>query len=240
MISNYFKIAWRNLVKNKVYSFINIAGLAAGLGVAMLIGLWIYDELSFNKSFENYDRIAIIKQNQTFNNVIGTQTSVPYLMGQELRDKFGSDFKHVLMSAGAYGHILSFGDKKIAKDGNYFEPGVADMLSLKMIKGTRSGLKEMNSIMLSESVAKDIFGDTDPIDKLMKINNKFDLKVTGVYADLPFNSAFKDLSFIAPWDLYINNERWSEKKTDPWRANMFLTFVQIADHAGTFAGAGWA
>ncbi|WP_221394010.1 ABC transporter permease [Dyadobacter sp. NIV53] len=231
MISNYFKIAWRNLVKNKVYSFINIAGLAAGLGVATLIGLWIYDELSFNKSFENYDRIAIIRQNQTFNNVIGTQASVPYLMGQELRDKFGSDFKHVLMSSEAYGHILSFGDKKISKNGSYFEPGVTDMLSLHMIKGTRSGLKEMNSIMLSESVAKDLFGNTDPIDKLMKINNKFDLKVTGVYADLPFNSAFKNLSFIAPWDLYINNENWPEKKTDPWRANMFLTFAQIADHA---------
>lgn len=231
MISNYFKIARRNLIKNKVYSFINIAGLATGLAVAMLIGLWIFDELSFNKSFENYSRFAVVKQNQTFNNEIGTQTSVPYLMGEEIRSKYGSDFKHVAMSSGTSNTILAFGDKKISKPGNYIEPGITEMLSLDMLKGTRAGLKEINSIMLSEETSKALFGDLDPIDKVVKVNNQHNLKVTGIYKDIPYNSDFKDLSFIAPWDLYINNENWSEKKTNPWRANMFVTFVQIADHA---------
>ncbi|MCF0059235.1 ABC transporter permease [Dyadobacter sp. CY356] len=231
MISNYFKIARRNLVKNKVYSFINIAGLATGLAVAMLIGLWIFDELSFNKSFENYDRLAIIKQNQTFNNEVSTQSSIPYLMGEEIRNKYGSDFKHVVMSTGSSTRILAFGDKKISKQGNFMEPGITEMLSLNMIKGTRAGLKEINSIMLSEETAKALFGDHDPIDEIIKVNNKQDLKVTGVYQNIPYNSDFKDLAFIAPWDLYINNENWSEKKTNPWRANMFITFVQIADKA---------
>lgn len=231
MISNYFKIARRNLIKNKVYSFINIAGLATGLAVAMLIGLWIFDELSFNKSFENYGRLAIIKQNQTFNNEVTTQSSVPYLMGEEIRNKYGSDFKHVVMSSGPSTRILAFGDQKISKQGNFMEPGITEMLSLEMVKGTRAGLKEINSIMLSEETAKALFGDHDPIDKVVKVNNKQDLKVTGVYKNIPYNSDFKDLAFIAPWDLYINNENWSEKKTNPWRANMFLTFVQIADQA---------
>ncbi len=231
MISNYFKIARRNLIKNKVYSFINIAGLATGLAVAMLIGLWIFDELSFNKSFENYGRLAIIKQNQTFNNEVTTQSSVPYLMGEEIRNKYGSDFKHVVMSSGPSTRILAFGDQKISKQGNFMETGITEMLSLEMVKGTRAGLKEINSIMLSEETAKALFGDHDPIDKVVKVNNKKDLKVTGVYKNIPYNSDFKDLAFIAPWDLYINNENWSEKKTNPWRANMFLTFVQIADQA---------
>lgn len=231
MISNYFKIARRNLIKNKVYSFINIAGLATGLAVAMLIGLWIFDELSFNKSFENYGRLAIIKQNQTFNNEVTTQSSVPYLMGEEIRNKYGSDFKHVVMSSGPSTRILAFGDQKISKQGNFMETGITEMLSLEMVKGTRAGLKEINSIMLSEETAKALFGDHDPIDQVVKVNNKQDLKVTGVYKNIPYNSDFKDLAFIAPWDLYINNENWSEKKTNPWRANMFLTFVQIADQA---------
>lgn len=231
MISNYFKIARRNLIKNKVYSFINIAGLATGLAVAMLIGLWIFDELSFNKSFENYGRLAIIKQNQTFNNEVTTQSSVPYLMGEEIRNKYGSDFKHVVMSSGPSTRILAFGDQKISKQGNFMETGITEMLSLEMVKGTRAGLKEINSIMLSQETAKALFGDHDPIDKVVKVNNKQDLKVTGVYKNIPYNSEFKDLAFIAPWDLYINNENWSEKKTNPWRANMFLTFVQIADQA---------
>ncbi|SEJ42996.1 ABC-type antimicrobial peptide transport system, permease component [Dyadobacter koreensis] len=231
MISNYIKIAKRNLIKNKVYSFINIAGLATGLAVAMLIGLWIFDELSFNKSFENFDRLAVIKQNQTFNNEVTTQSSVPYLMGEEIRNKYGSDFKHVIMSSWPSTRILAFGDQKISKTGNFMEPGITEMLSLNMIKGTRAGLKDINSIMLSEETAKALFGDHDPIDKVIKVNNKQDLKVTGVYKNIRYNSDFKDLAFIAPWELYINNEDWSEKKTNPWRANMFLTFVQIADQA---------
>ncbi|MBE9462268.1 ABC transporter permease [Dyadobacter subterraneus] len=231
MINNYFKIARRNLVKNKVYSFINIAGLATGLAVAMLIGLWIFDELSFNKSFQNYDRLAIIKQNQTFNNEISTQSAVPYLMAEEIRSKYGSDFKHVVMSSGSSTQILAFGDKNITKKGSYTEPGITEMLSLNMIKGSRSGLKEINTIILSETTSKALFGDIDPIDKVIKVNNKQDLKVTGVYQDIPYNSDFKDLAFVAPWELYINNEYWSEKKTNPWRANMFVTFAQISDRA---------
>jgi putative ABC transport system permease protein len=231
MISNYFKIARRNLVKNKGYSFINIAGLATGLAVAMLIGLWVFDELSFNKNFQHYDRLAVVKQNQTFNNEVGTQSAVPYLMGEEIRNKYGSDFKHVVMASMPSAGILSYGEKTISKRGNYFEPAITEMFSLHMLRGTRAGLKEINSILLSESTAKALFGDKDPLDKLIKMKNKDDFRVTGVYEDLPYNSDFKDVGFIAPWEFYISKEDWSEKKTNPWRANMFLTFVQIADHA---------
>src|ERR1700684_4136773 len=99
MIKNYLKIAWRNLIKNKVSSFINISGLAVGMAVAMLIGLWIWDELSFNKDFQHYDRIAQVMQHITTNGDVGTQNAVPYLMGDELKKSYGSDFKYVTMSS---------------------------------------------------------------------------------------------------------------------------------------------
>ena len=99
MIRNYFKTAWRNLVKNKGYSLINIGGLAVGMTVAMLIGLWIYDELSFDKYHKNYDRIAQVMQNQNFNGEIGTQTANPAEMAGEIRRVYGSDFKYVLQSS---------------------------------------------------------------------------------------------------------------------------------------------
>lgn len=125
--------------------------------------------------------------------------------------------------------ILSFGEKKLMQNGYYFEPGVTDMLSLKMLKGTRQGLKDPASILLSETTAKAFFGDTDPIGKLMKIDNKLDVKVTGVYEDLPQNSQFKDMSFIAPWELYVSNNEWIRK--DDWTENSFQAYVQIEDHA---------
>jgi hypothetical protein len=135
------------------------------MAVTMLIGLWIYDELSYNKSFPNYERIAQVMQHQTFDGEINTQTANPYLMGDEIRDKYGSDFKYIVMASWMGDHLLTFEEKKLSKVGNFFEPAITEMLSLKMLKGTRSGLKEMNSILLSETVAKTYFG-ADPWGKL--------------------------------------------------------------------------
>jgi hypothetical protein len=92
MFRNYFKSSWRNVVKNKTYSIINILGLATGMAVAMIIGLWIYDEVSANKNFENYDTIYKVMMNQTFDGVRGSQEALPYPIGEELKNKF-PDFK---------------------------------------------------------------------------------------------------------------------------------------------------
>lgn len=231
MLRNYFKIAFRNLVKNKVYSFINIAGLATGMAVAMLIGLWLWDELSFNKYHQNYDRIAQVMQSQTFNGDIQTWPSMPYVMGNALSDKYGDDFKHVVTTTWIGGHILTTGDKQFMKSGSYMSAGAPDMLTLKMLKGTRAGLKDPSSILISKSVANAFFGDADPVGKLMKIDNKVDAKVTGVYEDLPYNSQFRDLAFIAPWELNLIAEPWIKQMENPWGMNGFPTFVQLADNA---------
>ncbi len=228
MFKNYFKIAWRNLLKNKTSSFINISGLAVGMAVAMLIGLWIWDELSFNKNFKNYDRIAQVMQNQTYNNVAGTQTYNPIPLGNALRTTYGSDFKHVLMATGIFPMVLNSDEKVFTKKGAFFEPGVTDMLSLNMLWGTRGGLKESASIILSQSVAKAFFGNADPMGKVIKIDTRGDAKVTGVYEDLPVNSEFNDMSFIASWQLML---AMSPVKTDDWNANSFQTYIQLADNA---------
>src|SRR5690349_16145387 len=117
MFKNYFKIAWRSLLKNKASSFINISGLAAGMAVAILIGLWIYDEVSFNKSFKNHKRIAQIMQRFTINGETGTGVTIPFPTGDALRKSFGSDFKHISMASWNGGHVLSSGDRMLTKSG---------------------------------------------------------------------------------------------------------------------------
>jgi len=235
MLKNYWIVAWRNLFKNKAHSAINIVGLSVGMGVALLIGLWIMDELSFNRSFPHYDRLAQVMQNQTFNGVTSSQTAIPYLMGEELRKSYGADFKYISMAGWTSDRVLSAGvgagEKKISKIGNFMEPVIAEMLSLQMEKGSRGGLDDPHSILLSASTAKALFGDADPMNKPVRIDNRVDVKVTGVYADLPVNSDFADLTYIAPWKLYIDNNNWPEKASDPWRSNAFQAYVQIADHA---------
>ncbi|GHB83676.1 ABC transporter permease [Persicitalea jodogahamensis] len=226
MLRNYLKIAFRNLIRNKGYSFINIGGLAVGMTVAMLIGLWVYDELSYDRSFDNYDRIALVMQNQTFNGEIQAAPNVPKLLAPELRDSYGDNFEHIVISSFNFEQLLAVGDKKITKTGNYMGPEAPEMLTLQMRKGTRAGLTETNSIMLSESTAQALFGEADPLGKIVKLNNREDVEVTGVYADLPYNSSFRDLTFIAPWEL--NN-----KNLPPWLGwgnNWFLTYAQIAEN----------
>ncbi len=231
MIKNYFKIAWRNLIRSKGYSAINIGGLAVGMAVAMLIGFWVYDELTFDKYHKNYDRIAQVMQHANFNGKVESQVSNPAVMGPEIKEKYGSDFKHVLQASWTGGHLLSLGDKHISKVGIFFEPGAPEMLSLEMIRGTRAGLQDPYSILLSASVAESIFGKDDPINKILKFDRSYDVKVTGVYRDLPDNTTFREIKIMMPWELWLIQNPWAKTIRDPWGSNFSQTFVQVADHA---------
>ena len=231
MTRNDIKIAWRNLFRNKFSSFINISGLAVGMAVAILIGLWVYDELSFNKVHKNYDRIARVLQHVTNNGAVNVAHNLPFPLAAELRKNYGSDFRHIVLAGGSGDHLLSVGEKKLTKEGVYFEPNAPEMLTLNMIKGTWKGLKDRESILLSESTARALFGNTDPMDQILKIDNEQNVKVTGIYKDLPYNSSLASISFISPWDLYFANTEWIRTAEDPWRPNAFQIYVQLADNA---------
>jgi ABC-type antimicrobial peptide transport system permease subunit len=233
MLQNYLKIAFRNLAKNRGYSAINIGGLSLGMAVTMLIGLWIHDEFAFDKYHKNYDRIAKVMQKGAFNNEVFYNDYMPAPMGKELSVKFADDFEYVIMSSWTSEHILAYGDRKFTRKGNYLSYEAPEMFSLNMKKGTRAGLKDQNSIMLSESVAQALFGAQDPMDKIVKLDNSMNLRVTGVYQDLPYNTEFRDLSFIAPWSLYVATQNWVKTAIDnnEWNNNSWQTLVQISPNS---------
>lgn len=230
MIRNYLKIAWRNLLKNKVYSFINIGGLAVGMAVATLIALWILDELSYDRYHQHYDRLAQVMQHQTRNGGIGTQEANPAHMAEEIRAVYGSDFTYVVQASWNNTSTLAVGEKMFLINGSYFEPEIAEMLTLNMIYGTRDGLQEMNSIFLAASVANTFFGSENPIGKVMRVD-RADVKVTGVYEDLPPNTSLTDLKFILPWSLYLSQNTWISEMREPWGSNFTRTFAMIAEQA---------
>ncbi|HTE00689.1 MAG TPA: ABC transporter permease [Mucilaginibacter sp.] len=234
MIRNYLKIAWRNLIKNKAHTFINVTGLSVGMAVSILIGLWIWDELSYDKYFQNYDRLVSVMQHQTFNGERGTQNSIPLPLGPKLREEYtgpAKDFKYVVMSTWTQGHILAYKDKKLNQSGNYMQPEATDMLTLKMLKGTRAGLKDPSSIILSDKLAKALFGDTDPLNQMVKVDNKTLVKVTGVYQDFPRNTSFNDMAFILPWDLYVSTNPWIKRNITEWGDNSWQIFAQLNPNA---------
>ncbi|MES2733689.1 MAG: ABC transporter permease, partial [Bacteroidota bacterium] len=231
MLLNYFKIALRNLLRHKGFSFINIAGLSVGMTVAMLIGLWLWDEVSYDKYHQNYDRISQVMQFQTFNGQSEAQNTMPIPLALELRQTYGADFKHVVLSSWNDSHILSFGDKKLKADGSFVEPVFPDMLTLKMLKGSRAGLKDPSSILLCQSLAKSLFGKADPINQVLKLDNKRALKVTGVYEDLPYNTEFVDATFLAPWELFVSTQPWVKDAYKNWGNNSFQIFAQLQPNA---------
>jgi len=230
MIRNYLKIAWRNLIKNKASSFINIGGLAVGMAVAMLIGLWIWDELSFDKYHQNYDRIAQVMEHETFNGNINTGAPIPLPLDAELRKSYGSDFKHIAISSWIEKHVLIVGDKKLSFQGNFMGAEAPEMFSLKMIRGMRNGLKDPSSILISQSVSKALFGNSDPVGKVIKLDNTDNFNVSGVYEDLPANTTLHDLAFMGSFEHYIHSPGNGRSLTD-WGDNSLLMYVQIADNA---------
>ncbi|WP_462249176.1 ABC transporter permease [Ferruginibacter sp.] len=229
MIKNYFKIAWRNLIKNKGYSAINIGGLAVGMAVAMLIGLWIYDELSSNKHHKNYDSIYQVKMNQTFDGHRGTQDALPYPMGEELKNKYPF-FKAVAMCDWGSDRSLVVGNEKFTKNGHFIGDQAINMFSLNILKGDKDPLKDPYSIVITNETATILFGDKDPVGAVIKLNNEVDLKVTAVVTKQPKNATLQ-FDFLVPWLLQtkLRAEFFKRKETD-WGDNSQLVYVQLKEN----------
>lgn len=233
MLKNYLKIAWRSLRNNKLYSAINIVGLATGMAVALLIGLWIWDEVSFDTYHHRYNRLAQVMVRVTQSGEVFTHSTVSIPMGYELRDKYTPDFKYVSLVSWPAEHILSTGEKKISQTGMWVQETFPVMFTLKMIKGSAEALKDPSSVLLAQSAAKALFGDTDPLNKTVRLDNNADMKVAGIYEDLPYNTTNRDVKLLLPWERYINNntEGWVKNAQTQWGNHMCQLYVQLNDHA---------
>jgi len=203
------------------------------MSVATLIGLWVWRELSFDRNHKNFDRIAQVMEQQNVNGSINTVSFIPFPLGRELQNRYPGDFRYLVMSSYGDNHILNHLTTAISKYGRYMDVDAPRLLTLDMVEGSSSGLHDPNSILISASTARSIFGNNDPLDQSLKIDNKLSVKVTGVYRDLPESSTFHNLEFIAPWSLYITSENWivTANKTNDWASTAFFLYAQIADHA---------
>ena len=230
MLKNYLTTALRNFSRNKANFFLHIIGLSVGMAVAMLIGFWIWDEVTHDKYNTHYDRVGQVMQNINQNGGIDTWGNVPYPLAEELRSKYGSNFKQVVLTTGA-GKILTYGDKQLRKEGIFAEEGAPELFDLRMLKGTRNGLQDPHSILLSQSTAQALFGEAEPIGRMVRIDTGTSVKVTGVYADLPANSRFARTTFLVPWQLRLQTEAWIKGMNNPWGSNFTHVFVQLAERA---------
>jgi hypothetical protein len=123
--------------------------------------------------------------------------------------------------------VLANGDHKFTEQGLFMEKDAPNVLSLSMERGSRSGLEDISSILLSSSVAKKLFGDQESLGRIVTMNNSHTHKVTGVYQDLPYNTNYKDVGFIIPWQYYITHTDWMKPFVTNWDADVSGILVQL-------------
>jgi len=225
MFKNYFTVGWRTLLRNKGYSAINIGGLAAGMAVTILIAMWIFDEISFNRSFENYDRIGHVM----VHNGDGTNPSNPIPLAAELRTNFSQDFKRVALFSWPQELAIASGERKFLEYGSFVEPEATEIFSFKMIYGTRSALAEPNTRMISRSLSEKLFDEVDPIGQTIRLRNNLDVRVGGVFEDFPANSDFRDLNLVGSWNVLLSWISWMRESQDRWDNNSHKIYVQLND-----------
>jgi ABC-type antimicrobial peptide transport system permease subunit len=168
---------------------------------------------------------------QTFNNETGTGQAMAIPLGVELRNKYGSDFKYVTLCSWNFGFIVGTGEKKLSKSGMWVQPEFPTMMGLEKLSGNMKALTDPSSVLIDHSLAVALFGNDDVVGKTVRLNNKYDFKVAGVYKDIPKNSSFNDTHFLLSWDKYMTTEKWLQRSATQWDNHSFQIFLQMNDNA---------
>ncbi len=228
MLKNYFKTALRNLWKNKTFSFLNIAGLAIGITSAALIFLWVEDELTFNHHFVRRDFIYRVMENQQDGGKISTSGSTPGPMAEAVKTDIPG-VKNAGRLSWTMDELMVLGDKSIKESGAYVDPAVLSMMTLPFTFGDpASAFKELQSVVISETLSRKFFGNENPIGKTLKmnINGAYSVDglytITGVYKDFPQNSSYR-FQWMSPYVVFENKNEWIK----PWDNNLTETLVEL-------------
>jgi putative ABC transport system permease protein len=227
MIKNYLKIAWRNLLNNKVYSALNILGLAAGMAVALLIGLWVNYQYSYDKFLPNNGQLYQVMRNFNSNGDTLTFGSTSLKLADALRNNI-PEIAHVAEADGNGSHGLIVGNKKFYLSGIQAGSDFLKMFRFQFINGNaNAALKEPYSIVLTQSTAKALFGNSDAINKMVRVDNHDNLKVTGIIKDVPANSSFF-FKYIIPFSYYEATQSYvKQARTSSYGYNGFFLYAEL-------------
>ncbi|MEI9922003.1 MAG: ABC transporter permease [Bacteroidota bacterium] len=225
MLKNYFKIAYRSLLKNSVYTFINVAGLSVGIASSLLISLWVYDEVTFNSMHSKRDRLYQVWIHSRYaENNVQSYTSMPLALYEKLKTA-DVHITNVTTTDWGGSSLLAVGDKSIVKNGHYVTTEFLDMFDFPVVAGDKKTmLLDPNNIVLTESTAKALFGDADPIGQVIRRDAEEDLKVTGIMKDVPGNSSFQ-FDYLLSHALY-EQQGWVKRSMTTWTNFSFPIYLE--------------
>src|SRR5258706_650604 len=227
MLRNFFVVMLRNLRKSRSYSVINMAGLSIGITCSILILLWVHDELSYNRFLPKADRLYKVMANVTYDGKINTWGAVA-LPAYDVLKTENSRITNTCAADWGSDHLLAVGENKIRKQGHYVTEEFLSMFEFPLLKGNRSNaLSDPGSVVISASAARALFGEEDPINRIIRVDNAHEQKVTGVMADVPKNSSFQ-FDCLLPWVLY-ESDPWIKRSRTSWESYSFGVYVELSN-----------
>jgi len=230
MFQNYFRTAWRNLLRNRSYSAVNILGLAIGMAVALLIGLWVQYQYSYDRWLPGYKQVAQVRMRFVRNGETVQVTGTPLPLAGALRKEVPG-IQRAAHTDWMGTHGLVVGEHKIYLIGAEADEDFCRVFPYQAVKGdVNQALKRPSSIVLTESTSKALFGNEEPMGKKVRVDNQQDFFVGAVIRDLPSNSSF-DLHYILPFSYDIQANDWVREAQTNWNQNSFQTFITIDPHS---------
>ena len=228
MLRNYFIVSLRNLLKKKIYSIINIIGLAIGITCSILILLWVNDELSFDKFHPKADRLYQLMGSADYDNTINTWQSVP-LPSYEAIKTAHTYIRNSVVADWGGDHLLVHEEKKLYLRGYFVSEEFLTMFEFPLIYGNAADvLNDASSIVITEETAKKFFGEEDPINKVFRVDERGDLKVAGILKDIPKNSSF-EFDYLISWKHRRSVNPWVIENEDNWGNYSFQVFVELSE-----------
>ncbi len=228
MIANFLKIIFRNLRKNSSYSLLNIFGLAIGITCAGLIFLWVENEMSYDQFLPNKDQLFLIWENQTYQGKVRTFSSTPRPMAAAIV----KDIPGVTASCRVDfdNELLAVGDKSLYEAGGWVDSSFFGMFQRRFLEGNaREAFVHPSDIVISETVARQFFGEGKAVGKTFRLNNKKECQVSGVIEDFPANSSLR-LRWLAPMSTAYFTD--NNIQTNNWGNNSTTTYIELAPGAG--------
>jgi len=227
MLKNYLKIAWRNLFRNKGFSITNILGLTIGIACTLLIFLWVKDELAYDKFHSNYNNIYQVIAHRDFNNQVFTDRNMVLPLAKSIEES-SPQVKNAVVTTYSQPHVLTYGNTQLKKNGVTVSEHYFEMFSWKFIKGNAAtAIPNAYSIVLTQSAAKALFGNEDPIDKVVRVDNSYDSKITAIIADPPGNSTFQ-FDFV---NMFNYSGDFEKQAMTNWTNSSWNVFVQMVPGA---------
>ncbi|WP_242927898.1 ABC transporter permease [Pontibacter vulgaris] len=226
MIKNYLKMAYRNLMRHKVFSLINISGLALGMTCSILILLWVRDELSFNRFHQDLDNLYRVRVIQHYPGAEDLNTDAnPGPLAEALEQEM-PEVKETARMNWPSMQLITYGDKALKLTGRYVDPAFMQIFTFPLLQGSAGQvLSQPNTMVITEEKAKNLFGSADAaLDKMVKVNNQESYRITGILKDIPENSSLQ-FDYLMPYQDLASQpmHQW----TKSWDGYGIRTFVQL-------------